>query len=202
MVASAFAEAQGGSSALCPVGLFSLIALVGVVRRFLYDDSLLSDLLWLLASLAGLAINWFNMVANGIDSFSQKFISRVGEGRRLIGRRASDEIVKEDMKLSPFKIATGNDDKSKLWLHTKKKRGNLQDLNLSGGTFDVSVMITDEKGIIEFKATGGAHLGSEDFDNRMVNHLVHEFKRKHNKDISKNQCCKNRESLAGRSTTL
>ncbi|GJX91106.1 peroxisomal acyl-coenzyme A oxidase 1-like protein [Tanacetum coccineum] len=37
-----------------------------VVRRFLYDDSLLSDLLWLLASLAGLAVNWFNMVANGI----------------------------------------------------------------------------------------------------------------------------------------
>ncbi|GJR14220.1 hypothetical protein Tco_0796872, partial [Tanacetum coccineum] len=83
MVASAFGEAQGGSSALCPIGLFSLIASVGVrmetlliispfvfrvvVRRFLYDDSLLSDLLWLLASLAGLAVNWFNMVANDED---------------------------------------------------------------------------------------------------------------------------------------
>ncbi|GJS93249.1 heat shock cognate 70 kDa protein-like protein [Tanacetum coccineum] len=38
--------------------------LLHVVRCSLYDDSLLSDLLWLLASLAGLAVNWFNMVAN------------------------------------------------------------------------------------------------------------------------------------------
>ncbi|GKA08861.1 hypothetical protein Tco_0688192, partial [Tanacetum coccineum] len=42
-------------------------AFIEVARRFLYDDSLLSDLLWLLASLAGLAVNWFNMVANDED---------------------------------------------------------------------------------------------------------------------------------------
>ncbi|GJY96676.1 retrovirus-related pol polyprotein from transposon TNT 1-94 [Tanacetum coccineum] len=48
------------------------------------------------------------------------------------------------------------------------------------------MLLTRKLGIIEFKATVGAHLGSEDFDNRMVNHLVHGFKRKHNKDISKN----------------
>ncbi|CAN1135258.1 Heat shock 70 kDa protein 1 [Linum perenne] len=37
------------------------------------------------------------------------------------------------------------------------------------------------------KATAGdTHLGGEDFDNRMVNHFVQEFKRKHKKDISGN----------------
>ncbi|CAN1769797.1 Heat shock cognate 70 kDa protein 1 [Linum perenne] len=37
------------------------------------------------------------------------------------------------------------------------------------------------------KATAGdTHLGGEDFDNRMVNHFVQEFKRKHKKDITGN----------------
>ena len=35
------------------------------------------------------------------------------------------------------------------------------------------------------KSTAGdTHLGGEDFDNRMVDHFVTEFKRKHKKDIS------------------
>ncbi|KAF7149304.1 hypothetical protein RHSIM_Rhsim03G0170500 [Rhododendron simsii] len=58
--------------------------------------------------------------------------------------------------------------------------------DLGGGTFDVSVL-TMEEGKFEVKATGGdTHLGGEDFDNRMVNHFVQEFKRKHKKDISGN----------------
>ncbi|KAK4720862.1 hypothetical protein R3W88_011095 [Solanum pinnatisectum] len=58
--------------------------------------------------------------------------------------------------------------------------------DLGGGTFDVS-LLTIEEGIFEVKATAGdTHLGGEDFDNRMVNHFVQEFKRKHKKDISGN----------------
>jgi len=57
---------------------------------------------------------------------------------------------------------------------------------LGGGTFDVS-LLTIEDGIFEVKATAGdTHLGGEDFDNRMVNHFVEEFKRKYKKDISSN----------------
>lgn len=38
------------------------------------------------------------------------------------------------------------------------------------------------------KSTAGdTHLGGEDFDNRMVDHFMEEFKRKHKKDISKNK---------------
>ncbi|PAN44280.2 hypothetical protein PAHAL_9G031000 [Panicum hallii] len=55
-----------------------------------------------------------------------------------------------------------------------------------GGTFDVS-LLTIEEGIFEVKATAGdTHLGGEDFDNRLVNHFVQEFKRKHKKDITGN----------------
>ncbi|KAL6182039.1 hypothetical protein ACLB2K_043462 [Fragaria x ananassa] len=57
---------------------------------------------------------------------------------------------------------------------------------LGGGTFDVSLLKIEE-GIFEVKATSGdTHLGGEDFDNAMVDHFVQEFKRKHEKDISKN----------------
>jgi len=59
--------------------------------------------------------------------------------------------------------------------------------DLGGGTFDVSIL-TIEDGIFEVKATSGdTHLGGEDFDNRMVNHFIQEFKRKHKKDCSNNK---------------
>ncbi|XP_077307373.1 heat shock 70 kDa protein-like [Lithobates pipiens] len=71
----------------------------------------------------------------------------------------------------------------------KGSRGerNILIFDLGGGTFDVSILTIDE-GVFEVKATAGdTHLGGEDFDNRMVNHFVEEFKRKHKKDISQNK---------------
>eukprot|EP00245_Coleochaete_scutata_P002682 TRINITY_DN1364_c0_g1_i3.p1 TRINITY_DN1364_c0_g1~~TRINITY_DN1364_c0_g1_i3.p1 ORF type:complete len:651 (-),score=190.77 TRINITY_DN1364_c0_g1_i3:299-2251(-) len=63
---------------------------------------------------------------------------------------------------------------------------NVLIFDLGGGTFDVS-LLTIADGLFEVKATAGdTHLGGEDFDNRMVNHFVQEFKRKHKKDISGN----------------
>jgi len=64
---------------------------------------------------------------------------------------------------------------------------NVLIFDLGGGTFDVSIL-TIEDGIFEVKSTNGdTHLGGEDFDNRMVNHFISEFKRKHKKDISDNK---------------
>jgi len=37
-----------------------------------------------------------------------------------------------------------------------------------------------------FLAAGDTHLGGEDFDNRMVQHFLEEFRRKYGKDVSKN----------------
>ncbi|ORY20236.1 putative heat shock protein 70, partial [Naematelia encephala] len=70
----------------------------------------------------------------------------------------------------------------------KKDKGeqNVLIFDLGGGTFDVSLLTIDE-GIFEVKATAGdTHLGGEDFDNRLVNHFVQEFKRKAKKDLSSN----------------
>ncbi|XP_064112971.1 heat shock cognate 71 kDa protein-like [Macrobrachium nipponense] len=64
---------------------------------------------------------------------------------------------------------------------------NVLIFDLGGGTFDVSIL-TIEDGIFEVKSTAGdTHLGGEDFDNRMVNHFVQEFKRKYKKDPSENK---------------
>ena len=72
----------------------------------------------------------------------------------------------------------------------KKKRGketNVLIFDLGGGTFDVSILTLDD-GIFEVKSTAGdTHLGGEDFDNRMVDHFVKEFQRKHKRDITGNK---------------
>ncbi|EHB18685.1 Heat shock cognate 71 kDa protein [Heterocephalus glaber] len=58
---------------------------------------------------------------------------------------------------------------------------------LGGGTFDVSILTTEDR-IFKVKSTAGdTHLGGEDFDNRMVNYFIAEFKHKHKKDISENR---------------
>jgi len=72
----------------------------------------------------------------------------------------------------------------------KKVKGGEQNIlifDLGGGTFDVSVLSIDE-GVFEVRSTAGdTHLGGEDFDNRMVNHFVQEFQRKHKKDLTTNK---------------
>ncbi|KAJ9550075.1 hypothetical protein OSB04_022618 [Centaurea solstitialis] len=78
-------------------------------------------------------------------------------------------------------IAYGLDKKA-----TSVGEKNVLIFDLGGGTFDVS-LLTIEEGIFEVKSTAGdTHLGGEDFDNRMVNHFVQEFKRKNKKDITGN----------------
>ncbi|KAK3857307.1 hypothetical protein Pcinc_036429 [Petrolisthes cinctipes] len=69
----------------------------------------------------------------------------------------------------------------------RKGERNVLIFDLGGGTFDVSILSIDE-GVFEVKSTAGdTHLGGEDFDNRMVNHFVQEFQRKHKKDIQTNK---------------
>merc|ERR1711983_345108 len=79
-------------------------------------------------------------------------------------------------------IAYGLDKKN---AHGQEK--NILIFDLGGGTFDVSIL-SIEDGIFEVKATAGdTHLGGEDFDNRMVDHFVKEFQRKHKKDLTVNK---------------
>lgn len=64
---------------------------------------------------------------------------------------------------------------------------NVLIFDLGGGTFDVSVLTIDQGSFFEVQSTAGnTHLGGEDFDNRVVDHFVEEFKRKFKKDLKCN----------------
>jgi endoplasmic reticulum chaperone BiP len=66
-----------------------------------------------------------------------------------------------------------------------KKQGekNVVVFDLGGGTFDVS-LLTIDNGVFEVVATAGdTHLGGEDFDQRLTEHFVKVFKKKHNVDV-------------------
>jgi molecular chaperone DnaK len=65
----------------------------------------------------------------------------------------------------------------------KKKEEKIAVFDLGGGTFDVSILELGD-GVFEVKSTNGdTHLGGEDFDNRIVNYFLEEFKKAHGIDI-------------------
>ena len=68
----------------------------------------------------------------------------------------------------------------------KSGESNVLIFDLGGGTFDVSLLSIDD-GVFEVKATAGdTHLGGEDFDYRIVEFCVKDFKRKHQLDPTQN----------------
>ena len=78
----------------------------------------------------------------------------------------------------------------------KNKERNILVFDFGGGTHDVS-LLTIEDGLIEVKATAGCtHLGGSDMDNRLVEHFMAEFKRKHKKDLSENSRALKRLKMA------
>merc|ERR1712093_940225 len=191
----------------------------------------------------------------------------VFDAKRLIGRKFADSKVQADMKLWPFKVVSGPQDKPLISVNymgeekkfqaeeissmvlvkmkeiaetylgkdvkkavvtvpayfndsqrqATKDAGTIAGLNvkriineptaaaiaygldkgaqseknvlifdLGGGTFDVSIL-SIEDGIFEVKSTNGhTHLGGEDFDNRLVEFCMNEFKKKSNIDIKGN----------------
>ncbi|XP_052116720.1 heat shock cognate 70 kDa protein-like [Arachis duranensis] len=164
------------------------------------------------------------------------------DAKRLIGRKYKDPTIENDLKLWPFKVVSGVDDKPMIMVNYKGKEKCLaaeeissmiltkmkeiaeayMDSSVNNAVITVPAYFNDSQrkatkdaGIIaglnviriineptaaalayglqkkancdniEVKATAGdTHLGGEDFDNRMVSHLVQEFKRKNGVDIT------------------
>src|SRR6266508_3286385 len=67
----------------------------------------------------------------------------------------------------------------------KKKEEKIAVYDLGGGTFDISILEIGD-GVFEVKSTNGdTHLGGDDFDARVIQWLVDEFKRDQGIDLSK-----------------
>jgi len=65
----------------------------------------------------------------------------------------------------------------------KKKEEKIAVFDLGGGTFDISILEIGE-GVFEVKATNGdTHLGGDDFDMRLINHVADEFRKEQGIDL-------------------
>ena len=65
-----------------------------------------------------------------------------------------------------------------------EKEQRIMVYDLGGGTFDVSIIEIGD-GVIEVLATNGdTHLGGDDFDNKIINWMIEEFKKKEGVDLS------------------
>ena len=79
-------------------------------------------------------------------------------------------------------IAYGLDNK----VGSNGMKKNVLIFDLGGGTSDVSILTIEEENFEVKAITGDTHLGGEDFNNRMVDHFIQDFKRKHKLDVSDN----------------
>lgn len=69
----------------------------------------------------------------------------------------------------------------------KDEEGKVLVFDLGGGTFDVSILELGD-GVFEVKATSGNnHLGGDDFDQRIMNWLIEEFKKETGIDLSQDK---------------
>ncbi len=67
----------------------------------------------------------------------------------------------------------------------KQKNEKIVVYDFGGGTFDISVLEVGDD-VVEVKSTGGdTHLGGDDFDRKIIEHLVSEYKKQEGIDISK-----------------
>ncbi|KAJ1546331.1 Hsp70 family ATPase [Saccharomyces cerevisiae] len=114
----------------------------------------------------------------------------VFDAKRLIGRKFDDPEVTTDAKHFPFKVIS-RDGKPVVQVEYKGETKTFTPEEIS------SMVLSKMKETAEnylgttvndaVATAGDTHLGGEDFDNRLVNHLATEFKRKTKKDISNNQ---------------
>merc|ERR1712093_839300 len=92
------------------------------------------------------------------------------------GRIANLEVLRIINEPTAAAIAYGLD-------KNNSDERNVLIFDLGGGTFDVSLLTIDD-GVFEVMATAGdTHLGGEDFDNKLVEHCVQDFKRKNRLDL-------------------
>ncbi|KAK1437157.1 hypothetical protein QVD17_02943 [Tagetes erecta] len=122
-------------------------------------------------------------VKNAVITVPAYFNDSQRQATKDAGTIAGLNVIRMINEPTAAAIAYGLDNESEI-----VGRLNVLVFDLGGGTFDVSVMTIEEGGVYEVKAVAGdTHLGGEDFDNRIVDHCVSEFKKKSNKDLSGNQ---------------
>merc|ERR1711865_712480 len=119
-------------------------------------------------------------IANAVVTVPAYFNDAQRQATKDAGTISSLNVLRIITEPTAAAIAYGLDKKS-------SGERNVLIYDMGGGTFDVSIL-TIEDGIFEVKATAGdTHLGGEDFDNRIVDFCMQDFKRKNRgKDLTGN----------------
>jgi molecular chaperone DnaK len=105
-----------------------------------------------------------------------------GDGQRQATKQAGEiaglEVVRIINEPTAAALAYGLD---------KKKDETIAVYDLGGGTFDISILEVGE-GVVEVKSTAGdTHLGGDDIDNKIIEHIVAEYKRDQGIDLGKDR---------------
>ncbi|CAN6568776.1 unnamed protein product [Malus baccata var. baccata] len=120
-------------------------------------------------------------VKNAVITVPAYFNDSQRQATRNAGNTAGLNVMRIINEPTAAAIAYGIDRKAGWY-----SKRNVMIFDLGGGTLDVS-LLTIGDGVFEVKATAGdTHLGGEDFDNKMVDFCVEQFKKKHNLDVSGN----------------
>merc|ERR1719492_200863 len=116
-------------------------------------------------------------VAKAVITVPAYFNDAQRQATKDAGHIAGLEVLRIINEPTAAAIAYGLDNAEE----TEEK--NVLIFDLGGGTFDVSLLTIDE-GIFQVLATAGdTHLGGEDFDNRLVEFCIQDFKKKNKLDL-------------------
>ncbi|XP_075485741.1 heat shock cognate 70 kDa protein-like [Primulina tabacum] len=120
-------------------------------------------------------------VKNAVITVPAYFNDSQKRATRIAGCISGLNVLRIIVEPTAAAVAYGLDN-----MFSSSEEKNVLIFDLGGGTFDVSIL-TMEKTTFKVKSIAGdTHLGGEDFDDRMVNHFVKEFERKHGKVVSDN----------------
>jgi len=117
-------------------------------------------------------------VAKAVITVPAYFNDAQRQATKQAGEIAGLEVVRIINEPTAAALAYGLD---------KKSDETIAVYDLGGGTFDISVLEVGA-GVVEVKSTNGdTHLGGDDVDQRIVDSLIDEFKKKNNIDLSKDK---------------
>ncbi len=106
------------------------------------------------------------------------FNDRQRQATKDAGKIAGLEVLRIINEPTAASLAYGLD---------KKELETILVFDLGGGTFDVSILEVGE-GVVEVKATAGdTHLGGDDYDQRIIDWMVREFKKEYGIDLSQDR---------------
>ncbi|KAJ4746012.1 Heat shock 70 kDa protein [Rhynchospora pubera] len=120
-------------------------------------------------------------VKNAIITVPAYFSDSQRQATKNAGVIAGLNVIRIMDEPTAAAIAYGFD---KITVDANKK--NVLVFYLGGGTFDVSLLSIGHGNFVVRATAGDTHLGGEDFDDRLIDHCVKEFKKKYKKDITQN----------------